>query len=250
MMVGRGRHLVAGLVLGILLARLGAGCEGDPPRTSLLQSTATPEPSPTRPSGPETTSCPIGLQGCIFAASLSRWLREGDIDAAVQQVEAEEYMCSTPADDRRSGQGLVCKGAQPGDRVQGYTIVEGWTSGVVIGAPLPEWQYREYLRKVRAAADASLADQFGTGALRLSGFWCSVGAAADDCHDGYAVLFTFIDCCLRPEVHARAVLGFLVQRPDTDPAPRIARTFLQTLENDTDDAGVLFDGLIPWTLPD
>lgn len=194
---------------------------------------------------PTVTSCPIGLQACVFAAQLNRLLVDGDFEAFIRHVESEQQDCPAPSRNDSSGLALLCQGAQAGERRDGYEI-----SGGGFGALFSKEAYLTGLRNTVTRADPSQSDEYGAGAFRLYGLVCRDGAQATACPEEYGIVFTWIRPAdpSNPQRTGREAWVFIVRQPDTDPKPRIATTSL--VDRSTQRSGVVsLDDVIPWTPP-
>jgi len=145
----------------------------------------------------------------------------GDVDSILPHLQPVKISCPIPGVTGQIGAYPLCTGSTPGEPRTGYLLGHLASEGSVLSAQ----QYGDFLRSWIAQADASRADEYGSGAVRLDALGCPEGPAQGHAgRRGFSILFSEIAQPPQLTRPTRLVLIFSVEYAPGTEAFRITDT--------------------------
>jgi hypothetical protein len=150
--------------------------------------TSTPEPVAPMPTPAATaTDCPVNGAVCSLAEKLATALQAGNYNAIVDLMQSREHVCPGGSPQGSGGPFPLCDGASTGEVRSGYQLSRRYSEGYIVGRD----GVIAFLEGFVTATSDDIADQYGTGALRLQAVSCVQEGGS--CTYGSAIFTAILD---------------------------------------------------------
>lgn len=166
---------------------------------------------------PAQAACPVNVAACDAAALLRAHLLSGDLDPVIDAMTPRDFVCTGTETGAIVGELFpLCEGAAPGEVRTAYTV--GWLHSH--GSEMTRDKLAAYLADWVSAGRADLADEYGSGALRLHSLGCpDTPDGGAPCRDRFSAVFSAIR--LIPDAREPLRLQLIFHMEATDNGHRI-----------------------------